>query len=213
MRLLNLAAIALFSVGHASVPATIDTHDPARRLKCRATADTQGLAARFWARTSDSCYIPSYYMQLSANATEIVSCDTLRNSTATRDSLIRPRADISGRPTIGYGHRCESLTCEEVPVEFPMSRSQAQGLLRFDLGLSTQCLSEAIDDSVVLNENQWAALTSWAFDSPGKVASGELPKWIRYRGKTTYSLQYRRYDEMALFNTPSGKQAHPLCVL
>ncbi|KAJ1940511.1 hypothetical protein EC988_007014, partial [Linderina pennispora] len=94
------------------------------------------------------------------------------------------------------------------------------------------CLSEAIDDSVVLNENQWAALTSWAFDvgcemasnsqlirrlnegeSPGKVASGELPKWIRYHGKTTYSLQYRRYNEVALFNTPSGKQAHPLCVL
>ncbi|KAI8317919.1 lysozyme-like protein, partial [Martensiomyces pterosporus] len=83
---------------------------------------------------------------------------------------------------------------------------------------------------VKLNDNQWAALTSWVFnngcgaaksselvkrlnngENPNTVAAQELPKWRMAGGKVLSGLVRRRAAEVKLFQTPSSKEAFPNC--
>lgn len=75
---------------------------------------------------------------------------------------------------------------------------------------------------MVLNENQYGALVSWAFnigcgnsgsstlisrlnggEDPNTVAAEELPQWVYGGGEVLPGLVRRRDAEVALFQTPS----------
>ncbi|KAJ2448039.1 hypothetical protein EV183_005623 [Coemansia sp. RSA 2336] len=198
---------------------------------------------RVWHRTSDGCFVTGRYLAVS-NGTETQCADAdsvqpCREIVGAGLALIeryegyisRPRPDITGLPTIGYGHQCASLDCAEVPAEFPFSRGQAHELLRMDVRNVTACLAQAVSRSVQLNANQWAALTSWAAnvgcamasqsqlvarlnrgEEPAAVAARELPRWRIFHGKRRADLVSRRADEVALFQTPTTALAFPQCV-
>jgi GH24 family phage-related lysozyme (muramidase) len=93
-----------------------------------------------------------------------------------------------------------------------------------------KCISDGINDIIRLNENQYGALVSWAFnegcgaaktstlisrlnagESPSTVASQESPKWVYAGGQVLPGLVNRRNAEIALFKTASSVISHPPC--
>lgn len=139
-----------------------------------------------------------------------------------------PAPDPIGLPTVGYGHLCQTSGCAEVPFSFPLTTTTATTLLRSDLPTFQNCIARDISDSVRLNDNQYGALVSWAFnvgcgntgsstlisrlnagENPNTVAEQELPKWNKAGGVVLPGLVTRRNREIALFKTSSSVIAHP----
>jgi len=139
-----------------------------------------------------------------------------------------PAPDPIGLPTVGFGHLCKSSGCAEVPFPFPLSQSTAAQLLQQDVGPFVNCINGAVNNNVVLNDNQLGALTSWSFnvgcgaakastlvkrlnngEDPNTVAAQELPKFNKAGGKVLAGLTRRRAAEVNLFQTASNVQAHP----
>jgi len=136
--------------------------------------------------------------------------------------------DPIGLPTVGYGHLCRQPKCAEVTFPIPLTEADATNLLRSDMRSAEECVSSAIDDKISLNENQYGALVSWAFnvgcgnvrssglirrlnagEDPNTVAREELPKWRNAGGKPSNGLVLRRGKEAAFFQVPSSTIAHP----
>jgi len=141
-----------------------------------------------------------------------------------------PAPDPIGLPTVGYGHLCKTNGCKEVPYKFPLTKETATKLLHDDLKGFESCVYHDIKLSVRLNDNQYGALVSWAFnmgcgsvesstlvkrlnngENPDVVAEEELPKWNHAGGKVLPGLTRRRAAEVELFKTESGIVAHPAC--
>jgi GH24 family phage-related lysozyme (muramidase) len=141
-----------------------------------------------------------------------------------------PEPDPIGLPTVGFGHKCIRRGCSEVPFSFPLSEFTASQLLQNDAKKFTSCLSRLISNNVKLNDNQFGALTSWAFnvgcgtvqrstllrrlnrgEEPNAVAARELPRFNRAGGRVLRGLTRRRNAEVMLFQTPSAAVAHPTC--
>ncbi|KAL6862252.1 family 24 glycoside hydrolase [Trichoderma novae-zelandiae] len=128
-----------------------------------------------------------------------------------------PKPDPIGLPTVGYGHLCQQKDCAEVRFKFPLTRTTAKEQLLDDLPRYTKCLAESLNGKAKLNDNQWAALSSWVFnrlnngEAPNTVAAEELPKWRLAGGQVLPGLEARRKDEVKLFKTASSKQAYPKC--
>ncbi|KAJ2807643.1 hypothetical protein H4R20_001210 [Coemansia guatemalensis] len=139
--------------------------------------------------------------------------------------------DPVGMPTAGYGHQCRERDCREISALLPLSYASAHQLLVADITRFTKALASYIDSSVTLNDNQWGALVSWAFnvgtesvrnstllmrinqhENLGKIVAEELPKWDRVGNTVLPGLVSRRAAEVALFNRPSNRTAHPLCL-
>ncbi|KAF8971197.1 glycoside hydrolase family 24 protein, partial [Flammula alnicola] len=154
------------------------------------------------------------------------------------DSLIQqfegfvasPKPDPIGLPTVGFGHKCVQANCAEVPFSFPLSQSTATQLLQNDATKFVSCLHGFISNSVTLNDNQFGALTAFAFnlgcgtvqtstllkrlnngEDPNTVAAAEIPRFNKAGGKVLSGLTRRRAAEVSLFQTPSSVVAHPLC--
>lgn len=142
--------------------------------------------------------------------------------------MASPSPDPVGLPTVGYGHLCQTKNCAEVPFSFPLTEAAASTLLNSDLKTYEACITKDIVSSVRLNDNQYGALCSWAFnegcgaaggstlirrlnagEDPDTVAAQELPKWDIAGGKVFQGLVNRRAAEVALFKTPSSVIAHP----
>ncbi|GLB44568.1 putative glycoside hydrolase family 24 [Lyophyllum shimeji] len=140
----------------------------------------------------------------------------------------RPAPDPIGLPTVGFGHRCKTKGCAEVPFKFPLTQSTASQLLQSDVKPFVACINGAVSRKVVLNDNQLGALTSWSFNvgcgaaksstlvkrlnagqNPNTVAAQELPRWNKAGGKVLAGLTRRRAAEVKLFQTPSKVKAHP----
>ncbi|TFK18212.1 lysozyme [Coprinopsis marcescibilis] len=140
----------------------------------------------------------------------------------------RPAPDPIGLPTVGYGHLCQTTGCAEVPYPFPLTTATASSLLISDLRTFQSCIARDINDSVRLNDNQFGALVSWAFnvgcgnaqsstlirrlnagEAPNTVAAKELPKWNKAGGEVLPGLVTRRAREVTLFRTASSVIAHP----
>jgi lysozyme len=120
--------------------------------------------------------------------------------------------DAVGKPTIGYGHLIrpgESFTT--------ITKEQAEALLVNDLMRTENGVAALI--KIPINDNQYAALVSFAFnvgvanlkastllkkvnnaDSAG--AAKEWVKWCHAGGQMLPGLLRRREAELALFNTP-----------
>jgi GH24 family phage-related lysozyme (muramidase) len=141
-----------------------------------------------------------------------------------------PSPDPIGLPTVGFGHKCIQTGCAEVPFSFPLSQATASQLLQNDLQQFTSCLNSLISNSVTLNDNQFGALTSFAFnlgcgtvqsstllkrlnagEDPNTVAAAEMPRFDLAGGKVLQGLVNRRAAEVSLFQTPSSTISHPLC--
>ncbi|KAF5339982.1 hypothetical protein D9611_012414 [Ephemerocybe angulata] len=141
-----------------------------------------------------------------------------------------PKPDPIGVPTVGFGHLCQRKNCAEVPFSFPLTQDTAASLLQNDANKFTSCLSRLITNSVKLNDNQFGALTAWAFNvgcrTVGKstlvkrlnkgedvttVVAQELPKFNKAGGKVLKGLTRRRKAEVQLARTPSSTIAHPTC--
>ncbi|KAG0263391.1 hypothetical protein DFQ27_001784 [Actinomortierella ambigua] len=138
--------------------------------------------------------------------------------------------DPVGNPTVGYGHKCQKKNCSEVKYKFPLTEKTASKLLNDDITHFTSCLEGALGKKVRLNQNQWAALTSWAFnvgcgamegsdlikrlnkgESPNTVASEELPRWNKANRKVLKGLIRRREAEVEMHNTDNADEAYPDC--
>ncbi|GMK54268.1 hypothetical protein CspeluHIS016_0108540 [Cutaneotrichosporon spelunceum] len=140
-----------------------------------------------------------------------------------------PAPDPINLPTVGYSHQCMQDHCAEVPYSFPLTEATATLLLNDDVPRYTSCLGDMLGN-VRLNDNQWAALTSLMFsmgcgqaeestaisrlnagEDPVAVVGSEFPGWVHTGGNVFPGLVRRRDAEVALFNTPSEKEAHPSC--
>jgi GH24 family phage-related lysozyme (muramidase) len=137
-----------------------------------------------------------------------------------------PKSDgVTGKITIGYGHVCQKTNCTEVPFPLPLSEPNASLLLNMDLLDFTKCVNTNTGPRVVLNDNQFGALSSFAFNAgcsslttstlltrlnngedPNTVAAQELPKFNKatLQNKTVVvvpGLTNRRAAEVTVFQT------------
>ncbi|KAL3467139.1 lysozyme-like domain-containing protein [Aspergillus heterothallicus] len=102
--------------------------------------------------------------------------------------------DGYGNPTIGYGHLCSDWPCSDISFSQPLSKESASQLLARDLVAYQDAVTNALANSVTLNDNQYGALVSWTYNvgvgamesstlvsrlnnggDVGRVPKGELP--------------------------------------
>nr|WJZ50383.1 GH24 muramidase [Metarhizium sp. XZ2431] len=200
-----------------------------------------------WDKTQDGCYVADYYVKTGSSGYVTGKCGgssppsgsgfckTVNKAgldliTKWEGFVSSPRGDPIGLPTVGYGHLCQKKGCAEVKYKFPLTKATALQLLNDDLPKYTGCLGKLLNSKVKLNDNQWAALTSWVFnvgcgnaqssslvrrlnngENPNTVAPSELPKWKMAGGKVLEGLVKRRADEVRLFKVSSSKGAFPKC--
>ncbi|KAJ2219699.1 hypothetical protein IWW45_009279 [Coemansia sp. RSA 485] len=212
-------------------------------------AGTSVSGNNIWDKTGDGCYVADHYVYTGVNGYVTSKCSSSGTPSTPSGSyckklnqaglnliakwegfVSKPSPDPIGLPTVGYGHLCKQKNCAEVKYKFPLTKSTAQQLLNDDIPTYTKCLASYLNSKVKLNDNQWAALTSWVFnngcgnakssqlvkrlnngENPNTVAAQELPKWRLAGGRVLQGLVNRRADEVKLFKTASSKQAYPKC--
>ena len=119
----------------------------------------------------------------------------------------------AGVPTLGYGST-HGITMDSPPI----TEEEGLELLMLDIAKFERGVNRLID--VPLNQNQFDALTSFAFNLGNgslqastlrkKVnredyegAADEFPRWVFAGGRKLNGLVKRRYAERALFLTPT----------
>lgn len=119
--------------------------------------------------------------------------------------------DAVGFNTVGWGHRTI------LPVGDKIDQKKADSLLAEDLEIACNGVKSCV--KVLLNDNQFSALVSFAFNlgvsrlkgstllrllNSGKTdeSSKEFPKWCKAGGVTLRGLLYRRVAEQELFKKP-----------
>lgn len=134
--------------------------------------------------------------------------------------------DSGGVPTIGIGHlltRSERTSGKIIirgqPVDYRngLTEQQCWDLLDQDLDDTEKIINEAV--TVLLNQNQFNALVSFAFNvgaaafqnstllkllNQGQYdqVPAQLRRWVKDSGKIVQGLVNRRDKEIALWNTP-----------
>ncbi|KAF8248969.1 lysozyme-like protein [Wilcoxina mikolae CBS 423.85] len=215
------------------------------KISCQTTG-TKVETSNVWDKTQHGCYVSDYYVSTGHAGIFLTTCGSTGggstcgppNINAATIDLIKsfegfvasPSPDPVGLPTVGYGHLCKTKGCSEVPYPFPLTHATAAMLLQDDAREFKACVSNAIVNSVTLNDNQYGALVSWAFnvgcgnvrssslvrrlnrgENKNVVVSQELIKWNKAGSplRVLPGLTRRRNAEIALFKTPSSVQAHP----
>ena len=119
----------------------------------------------------------------------------------------------AGVPTLGFGST-HGITMDSPPI----TEEEGLELLMLDIAKFERGVNRLID--VPLNQNQFDALTSFAFNLGNgslqastlrkKVnredyegAADEFPRWVFAGGRKLNGLVKRRYAERALFLTPT----------
>lgn len=127
----------------------------------------------------------------------------------------------AGVPTIGYGHT-SSVTMASVKNMYSITRSEAEKLLREDLGTAEDAVNKLVE--VDLTQNQFDALVSFTFNVGAgafkrstllkKLNAGnydavpvELMRWTRGGGKVLTGLVKRREKEAEMWKNPGRKIA------
>ncbi|KAF4629530.1 hypothetical protein G7Y89_g8616 [Cudoniella acicularis] len=125
-----------------------------------------------------------------------------------------------GTATLGYGHKqlwfyCTARGCWYQTWNLSwITEPDAEVLLEQDLKNSTDCLNTYTNNNITLNDNQWGALTSWAFSvgcnavensalvkrlnegqDPNTVTGQELPQSGTATGSASTDLANRRAAE------------------
>lgn len=121
--------------------------------------------------------------------------------------------DGGGVLTIGYGH----TSAAGAPAVLPgmkITQARAEAILKADLAGFERCVSQAV--SVVLNDNQFAALVSFTYNvgtaaflrstllkklnnGDYDAVPGELSKWVNDNGRRVQGLVNRRAAEAGLW--------------
>lgn len=130
--------------------------------------------------------------------------------------------DAVGLWTIGYGHlitKNDGL-CKPVPTtKCCISEQRGVQILTSDVKVGSSCISRIVKGVASLTDNQFSALTSWAFNVGCGAATsstlvkklnagnkgdtcGELKKWVKGGGKVIRGLVNRRNRECQLFLKP-----------
>jgi lysozyme len=135
--------------------------------------------------------------------------------------------DSGGAPTIGVGHlltRSERTSGkiviggETIRYRDGLTEQQCWDLLDQDLDVVERAVNEAV--AVLLNQNQFDALVSFAFNVGEGAFRGstllkllnqgqydqvpaQLRRWIRDNGRVVQGLVNRREKEITLWNTPA----------
>ncbi|KAJ1959354.1 hypothetical protein GGI12_004378, partial [Dipsacomyces acuminosporus] len=206
-----------------------------------------------WDKTQDGCFVSDYYVKTDKNGHAAPKCEGSasppkktcpagRNAcTSINDAgvqlikefegfVAKPEPDPIGLPTVGYGHLCKTNGCAEVKQNFPLTPATAEELLRSEIPEYARCFVRGLKGTVILNDNQLAALISWVYnvgcgagkssslverlnkgEDPNTVAKEELIQWNKAGGRVFPGLTRRREAETKLFITPSSKQAFPKC--
>lgn len=124
--------------------------------------------------------------------------------------------DIVGVPTIGYGCT-KGVTKEDVKNKRTLTLQEAEDLLMKELAEFERGVPACV--SVSLNENEFSALVSFAYNlglgalqrstllkllnaGDRAKAADEFIKWNKAGGKEVKGLTNRRLDERKLFLTP-----------
>ncbi|KAJ3558852.1 hypothetical protein NP233_g11412 [Leucocoprinus birnbaumii] len=214
-------------------------NDPADIKCCYKTSCSTGGNCRWTSQCSSGntlsglCPGPSDFkccLPASSCSPKTVNTATINLIKKYEGFVASPAPDPVGLPTVGYGHLCQTSGCSEVPYSFPLTTTTASALLNSDLKTYEKCITNDIKSSIRLNDNQYGALVSWAFnegcgaagtstlisrlnngEDPNTVASQELPKWVYAGGQVLQGLVNRRNAEVALFKTASSVIAHPPC--
>ncbi|KAJ2779635.1 hypothetical protein H4R18_003897 [Coemansia javaensis] len=213
-------------------------------LECQTRGEAVGGSAA-WHRTLDGCYVPGRFVAVDGGAEPDCAAVPCRSVAAAALGIAKRYEPLAlalplavaagggpGAARIGYGHLCASPGCADVGARLPATARQAHTLLLRDFAAATRCLGAALTPAVALNENQWAALASWAVnvgcpaaaesqlvarlnrgELPPVAAALELPRWVSSNGTRRADLAARRADELALFFTASPRQAHPRCMV
>lgn len=122
--------------------------------------------------------------------------------------------DVAGILTIGYGHKVKSG--ERYKIGTCISETEGADLLKNDVSTASRCIDRIV--KVDLNDNQYGALSSWAYNvgcgnvqsstlvrllNQGDKASvcSELKRWNKAGGKVVQGLVVRRQAECDLFNS------------
>lgn len=128
------------------------------------------------------------------------------------DCKLSAYRDQGGVWSIGYGH-----TGPEVTEGLTITQAQADRWFIQDLQNTCSALTRLLTVSV--NDNQFSALSSWAYNvGIGNAADStlikllnaghymlvpmQLARWNRVNGVVSDGLTKRRNDEIALWNTP-----------
>lgn len=201
----------------------------------------------YWDKTSDGCFVSDYYVKTGSSTPVVAKCGstTKPGCAGINDAgvaLIKefegyqknPYKDPVGLWTVGYGHLCgggKDSSCSDTGFSYPLTEATATALLKKDLPNYTTCLRDNLNASKVkLNQNQWAALTSFVFnlgcgnfrssslmtrlnngEAPNTVIAQELPKWNKAGGSVLAGLTRRRAAEVTLAKTATTAQAFPTC--
>jgi len=218
LRFISFVAIA-FSLAHAAV---IDSCAAGAYTRCFPSSLTENIHTGNCSDvvlSSRACPPPA-----SVNAATIALIKQAEGFVAS------PAPDPIGLPTVGFGHLCQTTNCAEVPFAFPLTQAEATTLLNSDLKTPIACINNDVSASIRLNDNQFGALVSWAFNEgcgnagsstlisrlnqgqdPDTVAAQELPKWDLAGGQVLPGLVTRRAAEVKLFQTASSVIVHPSC--
>ena len=117
----------------------------------------------------------------------------------------------AGKATVGWGHTKTARVGQRISIE------RAEQLLREDLADFERCVDRVV--SVPLNQNEFDALVSWAFNigcgavakstlvrklnaGDRKGAADELLRWNKAGGKVLAGLTRRRRAEREMFLRP-----------
>lgn len=129
--------------------------------------------------------------------------------------------DIVGVPTIGYGCT-KGVTQEDVKNKRTITKQEAEDMLMRELAEFERGVPACVN--VPLNENEFAALVSFAYNlglgslqrstllkllnaGDKDKAAEEFLKWNKAGGKEVKGLTNRRIDERKLFLTPAASSS------
>ncbi|CAG2179361.1 unnamed protein product [Oppiella nova] len=100
--------------------------------------------------------------------------------------------DQIGQKTIGYGHCCVWHPCDQLHP--PLTEQQGSDLLRADLGEFQNCIQNAAPG---LNDNQFAACTSFAFNMGcGAFTGSHILSNIRAKNFNAAANAFNEYTSM-----------------
>ncbi|KAL9033288.1 MAG: hypothetical protein Q9214_007586 [Letrouitia sp. 1 TL-2023] len=121
--------------------------------------------------------------------------------------------DAAGVKTIGYGHACQpDSACNSIKA--PITKAEGQDLLTSDAKTFVSCINK--DVTVALNQNQFDALVSFAYNlGCGNLediaaylnrhdfsgATSAMKEYVHAGGQVLQGLVRRRQEEVDLFNS------------
>ena len=133
----------------------------------------------------------------------------------------KPYRDPVGIPTVAYGATYYPDGRRVRLSDPPMTEAEGEMMLRHQVRAYADGIARYAQ--VALNQNQFDALTSWAYNvgleaartstlmrklnaKDYQGAANELPRWNRAGGKVLAGLTRRREAERALFLEPCGRR-------